>query len=64
MLSRRIICGFFVNFFRQNLNKLQQKYLLLQLGVVSGFVEKPEDCKYSSAKDFCNEKGLVNLCLI
>jgi len=32
--------------------------------VVSGFVEKPEDWKYSSAKDFCNEKGLVTLCLI
>jgi len=32
--------------------------------VVSGFVEKLEDWKYSSAKDFCNEKGLVNLCLI
>ena len=32
--------------------------------VVAGFVEKPEDWKYSSAKDFCNEKGLVNLCLV
>ncbi|HEY9082907.1 MAG TPA: transposase [Vicingaceae bacterium] len=32
--------------------------------VVAGFVEKPQDWKYSSAKDFCNEKGLVNLCLV
>ena len=27
--------------------------------VAAGFVEKEEDWKYSSAKDFCNEKGLV-----
>ena len=33
--------------------------------VVSGFVEKAKDWKYSSAKDYCNdEKGLVKLCLI
>ena len=29
--------------------------------VVSGFVDKPEDWKYSSARDFCGMKGLVSL---
>ena len=29
--------------------------------VVAGFVSKPEDWKYSSAKDFCGMKGLVQL---
>jgi REP-associated tyrosine transposase len=32
--------------------------------VEAGFVEKAEDWKYSSAKDFCDEKGLIKLCLI
>ena len=30
--------------------------------VQSGFVTRPEDWKYSSAKDFCGTKGLVQLC--
>jgi REP element-mobilizing transposase RayT len=29
--------------------------------VVAGFVMKPEDWKYSSARDFCGMKGLVEL---
>ncbi len=29
--------------------------------VVAGFVSKPEDWKYSSAKDFCGIKGLIEL---
>ena len=29
--------------------------------VVAGFVNKPEDWKYSSARDFCGMKGLVAL---
>ena len=29
--------------------------------VVAGFVFKPEDWKYSSARDFCGMKGLVEL---
>ncbi len=29
--------------------------------VVAGFVIKPEDWKYSSARDFCGMKGLVAL---
>jgi putative transposase len=29
--------------------------------VVAGFVTKPEDWKYSSARDFCGMKGLVEL---
>ena len=29
--------------------------------VVAGFVDKPEDWKYSSARDFCRMKGLVAL---
>ena len=29
--------------------------------VVAGFVTKPEDWKYSSAGDFCEMKGLVEL---
>ena len=29
--------------------------------VVAGFVTKPEDWKYSSARDFCGMKGLVQL---
>ena len=29
--------------------------------VVAGFVEKPEDWKYSSVTDFCGLKGLINL---
>lgn len=29
--------------------------------VVAGFVNKPEDWKYSSAGDFCGMKGLVAL---
>ena len=29
--------------------------------VVAGFVNKPEDWKYSSAADFCGSKGLVEL---
>jgi putative transposase len=29
--------------------------------VVAGFVTKPEDWKYSSARDFCGAKGLVEL---
>lgn len=29
--------------------------------VVAGFVTKPEDWKYSSARDFCGIKGLVKL---
>ena len=29
--------------------------------VMSGFVSKPEDWKYSSAKDFCGIKGLIEL---
>ena len=29
--------------------------------VLSGFVDKPEDWKYSSARDFCGLKGLINL---
>ena len=28
---------------------------------VAGFVIKPEDWKYSSARDFCGMKGLVQL---
>lgn len=31
--------------------------------VVAGFVEQPQEWKYSSARDFCDEKGLVNLSL-
>ena len=29
--------------------------------VVAGFVSKPEDWRYSSARDFCNLKGLIEL---
>ena len=29
--------------------------------VVAGFITKPEDWKYSSARDFCGMKGLVQL---
>ncbi len=29
--------------------------------VLAGFVTTPEDWKYSSAKDFCGKKGLVEL---
>ena len=29
--------------------------------VVAGFVTRPEDWKYSSARDFCGMKGLVEL---
>ncbi len=29
--------------------------------VTAGFVIKPEDWKYSSAKDFCEMKGLIEL---
>ncbi|MEP6949829.1 MAG: hypothetical protein ABI863_11165 [Ginsengibacter sp.] len=29
--------------------------------VIAGFVNKPEDWKYSSACDFCGVKGLVEL---
>ncbi|MEO6681801.1 MAG: transposase [Ginsengibacter sp.] len=29
--------------------------------VMAGFVSKPEDWKYSSAKDFCGIKGLIEL---
>ena len=29
--------------------------------VVTGFVNKPEDWKYSSARDFCGLKGLIEL---
>ncbi|MEP6597562.1 MAG: hypothetical protein ABJA71_16525 [Ginsengibacter sp.] len=29
--------------------------------VTAGFVIKPEDLKYSSAKDFCEMKGLIEL---
>ena len=29
--------------------------------VVAGFVSKPEDWKYSSAKDFCGLKGMIEL---
>ncbi len=29
--------------------------------VIAGFVTKPEDWKYSSARDFCGMKGLVEL---
>ena len=29
--------------------------------VVAGFVTKPEDWKYSSARDFCGGKGLICL---
>ncbi len=29
--------------------------------LVAGFVDKPEDWKYSSAGDFCGMKGLVEL---
>jgi putative transposase len=29
--------------------------------VVAGFIDKPEDWKYSSARDFCGLKGLINL---
>ena len=29
--------------------------------VMTGFVIKPEDWKYSSARDFCGMKGLVEL---
>ena len=32
--------------------------------VEAGFVEEPHYWKYSSAKDYCDEKGLVNLVLI
>jgi REP element-mobilizing transposase RayT len=32
--------------------------------VKSGFVSEPWQWKYSSAKDYCNEKGLVNVCLV
>ncbi|MEP7230320.1 MAG: transposase [Ginsengibacter sp.] len=30
--------------------------------VQAGFVNRPEDWKYSSARDFCGMKGLVELC--
>jgi hypothetical protein len=30
----------------------------------SGFVSEPWYWKYSSAKDYCNDKGLVNVCLV
>ena len=29
--------------------------------VVAGFVNKPEDWRYSSAMDFCGMKGLIEL---
>lgn len=29
--------------------------------VAAGFVDKAEDWKYSSARDFCGVKGLINL---
>ena len=29
--------------------------------VVAGFVSNPEDWKYSSARDFCGLKGLIEL---
>jgi putative transposase len=29
--------------------------------VMAGFVIKPEDWKYSSARDFCGLKGLIEL---
>ena len=29
--------------------------------VTAGFVYKPEDWRYSSARDFCNLKGLIEL---
>lgn len=29
--------------------------------VMAGFVIKPEDWKYSSARDFCEMKGLIDL---
>ncbi|MEO6837730.1 MAG: transposase [Ginsengibacter sp.] len=29
--------------------------------VMAGFVTKPEDWKYSSARDFCGKKGLIEL---
>ncbi len=32
-----------------------------QYPVVAGFVDKEEDWKYTSARDFCGRKGLVEL---
>jgi hypothetical protein len=29
--------------------------------LVAGFVDKPEEWKYSSARDFCGLKELINL---
>jgi hypothetical protein len=29
--------------------------------VMSGFVMKPQDWKYSSARDFCGMRGLIDL---
>ncbi len=30
--------------------------------VQAGFVTRPEDWKYSIARDFCGTKGLIELC--
>ena len=44
---------------------LYQKLNYLHLNpVVSGFVEKPEDWLYSSARDYCGKKGLLKIILI
>lgn len=32
--------------------------------VVEGIVEKPEDYLYSSARDYCEMKGLINIELL
>ncbi|MDQ2864296.1 MAG: hypothetical protein M3R50_11745 [Bacteroidota bacterium] len=42
---------------------LRYKTALLTIAIpaVAGFVIKPEDWKYSSARDFCGGKGLVAL---
>ena len=41
---------------------LYQKFNYLNFNpVVSGFVEKPEDWVYSSARDYCGLKGMLNI---
>ena len=36
-------------------------YYIYQNPVIAGFVTRPEDWKYSSARDFCGMKGLIEL---
>ena len=49
-----------------NTNELMQQKLdyIHNNPLVSGFVENPEDWLFSSARDYCGGKGLVEICHI